>query len=293
MSGHDSSPSERPPSSAPKQSSRSVEKTPRVPVWRRAIPSTSRSSSSGSMRTFESEPMQSGILRCSIRAAGRNPSARSASVVGQAQTVVPLSREQVELGTVRMRRVHDGDVGPEAAGALEELDRPAAVLREALLDLPGLLVGVDVQREAFGLREAPELLEPFARAGANGVGGEADAHAARHAATRAGADTRPVTPGASAAARRARTPRAGGRSRAPLRRQPPLPRAPRPGRGSGTRRRPCSRQNASPDTSRRRGRARSPASAARPPPASARARPRSRRRRRGHAARAGKCGCGR
>ena len=85
--------------------------------------------------------------------------------------------EKVELGTIRMRRVHDGDVRPEAAGALEELDRPAAVLREALLDLPRLLVGMDVQREAFGLREAPELLEPFARAGTDGVGGEADAHA--------------------------------------------------------------------------------------------------------------------
>ena len=129
------------------------------------------------MRTFESEPMQSGILRCSIRAAGRKPSARSASVVGQAQTVVPLCGEQVELGTVGMRRVHDGDVRSETAGALQQLDRPAPVLGEALLDLPRLLVGVDVQREPFGLREASDLLEPLARAGANGVGGEPDADA--------------------------------------------------------------------------------------------------------------------
>ena len=39
--------------------------TPRVPVWRRAMPSSSRSSSSGSMRTFESEPMHSPMPRCS------------------------------------------------------------------------------------------------------------------------------------------------------------------------------------------------------------------------------------
>ena len=66
---------------------------------------------------------------------------------------------------------------PEAAGALQELDRPAAVLGETLLDLPGLLVGMDVHGKPFGLRVASELLEPLARAGAHGVGGKADADA--------------------------------------------------------------------------------------------------------------------
>ena len=89
----------------------------------------------------------------------------------------PARREQVELGTVGMCRVHDGDVRAEAAGAVEQLDRAAAVLGEALLDLPRLLVRMDVQRQTFGLRVAADLLEPVPRAGAHGVGGEADADA--------------------------------------------------------------------------------------------------------------------
>jgi hypothetical protein len=42
--------------------------------------------------------------------------------------------------------MNDRRVRAEAAGALEQLDRPAAVLGETLLDLPRLLVSVDVQR---------------------------------------------------------------------------------------------------------------------------------------------------
>ena len=82
--------------------------------------------------------------------------------------------QQVQLGAVGVRRVDDGRVRPEAAGAVEQLDRPAAVLGEALLDLARLLVGVDVQRQALRRRVAAELLEPVARAGADGVGGDAD-----------------------------------------------------------------------------------------------------------------------
>ena len=119
MSGHDSSPSERPPSSAPKQSSRSVEKTPRLPVWRRAMPSSSRSSSSGSMRTFESEPMQNGSRdarsappggsrrRGRPRSSGRRrPSCRSA----------PSRSSSAPSACVAWTTV---TCGPEAAGALE------------------------------------------------------------------------------------------------------------------------------------------------------------------------------
>ena len=65
-----------------------------------------------------------------------------------AHTRAPASREQVELGAVGVRRVDDGRVRAEAAGAVEQLDGPDAVLGEALLDLARLLVGVDVQRRA-------------------------------------------------------------------------------------------------------------------------------------------------
>ncbi len=293
MSGHDSSPSERPPSSAPKQSSRSVEKTPRraglapgdafhlAQLFERVDANVRvRADAERNPAMLDPRRREEAIRKIGL---GRGAGADGRSAL----------REQVELGTVGMRRVHDGDMRSEAAGALEELDRPAAVLGEALLDLPGLLVRMDVQREAFGLREASDLLEPLPWAGADGVGGKADADAVGAQRLELGADTRSVTPGASAAARRGRTPRAGGRARARLRRPPPPPRAPPPDRGSGTRQRPCIRPNASPGRSRRRGSERLPASAARPPPASARATPRSRRRRRGHAANAGRCGCAR
>src|SRR5438045_2113555 len=88
-SSHSSRPSAPAPSSAPKQSNASVEITLRRPLWRRAIPSSSRSSSSGSMRTFESEPMQMPMLRLHTRSTGRKPSPRFDSVVGHAQTRAP------------------------------------------------------------------------------------------------------------------------------------------------------------------------------------------------------------
>ena len=48
-----------------------------------------------------------------------------------------------------MGRVDDRRVRSEAAGVGEQLDRTEAVLREAFLDLAGLLVGMDVQRQAL------------------------------------------------------------------------------------------------------------------------------------------------
>ena len=51
------------------------------------------------------------------------------------------------------------------------------MLRHALLDLTWLLVGVHMQRELLARRVGAELLEPDARASADGVGGEADTHA--------------------------------------------------------------------------------------------------------------------
>ena len=73
-----------------------------------------------------------------------------------------------------MCRVHHRRALRQAAGPSEELDRTTTVLGEALLDLFRLLVGVDVEREPFGHRVAPDLLEPVGRARANGVGGDAD-----------------------------------------------------------------------------------------------------------------------
>ncbi len=82
--------------------------------------------------------------------------------------------EQVELGAVRVRRVDDGRPLAEASAVREQLERPASVLRQALLDLARLLAGVDVQDELLGVGVAAELLEPVARAGADGVGGDPD-----------------------------------------------------------------------------------------------------------------------
>ena len=60
----------------------------------RALVSSSRSSSKGSMRTCESEPTESRIPRARISSAGRNPSPRFPSVVGQAHTDAPCSESR-------------------------------------------------------------------------------------------------------------------------------------------------------------------------------------------------------
>ena len=73
-----------------------------------------------------------------------------------------------------MRRVDDRRARAEAAARVEQLDRPHAVLREALLDLARLLVGVNMERQLV-LRGVPaELLEPVSRACTDGVGPDAD-----------------------------------------------------------------------------------------------------------------------
>ena len=63
----------------------------RRPAWRRASPSVSRASSNGSRRVFESAPIATGTRRAHSRSAGRKPSPRFASVLGQAHTVDPRS----------------------------------------------------------------------------------------------------------------------------------------------------------------------------------------------------------
>ena len=88
----------------------------------------------------------------------------------------PCSRfgQQVELPVVRVRRVDDRRARAEAAGLGEELDRPHAVLLDALVDLARLLVGVDVEGQIVLLGVAADLLEPVGRTGADGVGGKPD-----------------------------------------------------------------------------------------------------------------------
>ena len=95
-------------------------------------------------------------------------------MVGQAQMRRLVRGEQVELGAVRVRRVNDGRQVAETAGARQQLDRAAAVLGEALLDLARLLARMHVQRQPLSFRVRADLLEPVARTGAHGVGGNAD-----------------------------------------------------------------------------------------------------------------------
>jgi len=74
--------------------------------------------------------------------------------------------------------VNDGRALAEATGPVEQLDRADAVLGQTLLDLTWLLVRVHVQRQELGRGVAADLLEPVRRTGADGVGGNADGHAA-------------------------------------------------------------------------------------------------------------------
>ena len=127
--------------------------------------------------------MQSGIPRSSRPSSGGKPSPRFASVVGQRQTPAPCSASRSSsrasacvAWTIVVR-------GPRQPGLGEELDRPEAVLGEALLDLARLLVGVDVEDEALALGVGADLLEPLARAGADGVGGEPDPRPGRASAS--------------------------------------------------------------------------------------------------------------
>ncbi len=84
------------------------------------------------------------------------------------------SRDQIELVAVGVRRMDDRRARSETAARVEQLDRPQTVLGKALLDLARLLVRVDVQRQPVLRGVAAQLLEPRARAGADGVGGNPD-----------------------------------------------------------------------------------------------------------------------
>ena len=74
-----------------------------------------------------------------------------------------------------MRGVDDRRPLREDAGVGQELDRSAAMLGHALLDLPPLLAGVDVDDHPGALGVAGDLLEPPARARPHAVRRQADA----------------------------------------------------------------------------------------------------------------------
>ena len=117
------------------------------------------------------------IPRWRTRSTGRKPSPRFASVVGHTQMRAPAcpSRSSSRPSAcVACTTVVRGPRQPQSASS--SIGR-SAVLGEALLDLARLLVRVHVQRQPVLRRRSAELLEPVARAGAHGVGGDADADA--------------------------------------------------------------------------------------------------------------------
>jgi CDP-diacylglycerol---glycerol-3-phosphate 3-phosphatidyltransferase len=83
--------------------------------------------------------------------------------------------DEIELCTVCVRRVYDRGAFAEAAGSIQELDRPEPVFGETLLDLARLFVRVYVQGQPFRNGVAADLLEPVRWTGAHGVGGDSDA----------------------------------------------------------------------------------------------------------------------
>ena len=174
MSGHASRPSAAAPSPAPIRSNVSGAMTFRRNADRRAIPSSSRSSSSGSIRAFESEPMQMGMPRSRTRSTGKYPSPRFASVVGQTQMREPLWARRSSSASSACVAWTTVVRGPRQPFFASSSIGPDPVLLDAFLDLARLLVGVDVQREIVLGGVAADPREPPRWAGADGVGGEAD-----------------------------------------------------------------------------------------------------------------------
>ena len=119
--------------------------------------------------------MQSAIPRFLILADGEETVAE-VRLRRRAHADAPARRRQeVELGVVRMRSVHDCRPRAETAGLGEKLDRSKPVLGHTLFDLARLLVGVNMEHQLLALRIPADLAQPVRRARAHGVGRDTDA----------------------------------------------------------------------------------------------------------------------
>ena len=229
--------------------------------------------------------------RWRMRSAGRNPSPRSASVVGQAQIVDPdAARRSSSAPSACVAWTTVVRSPRQPALASSSIGRQPCSARHSSISLR-LLVRVDVERERVLGRHSGR--SPRAsRAGTRGrSGGRARREMPRARSSSTSARYADTTPGGSERGRRGRTRRAAARGRLPPRRPPRLRRTPRRARGSGTRRPPCSRPTASRGRPARTRRARAPASGAPPRRAWSPATPRSRHPPPVPEAHAGTCGC--
>ena len=109
-------------------------------------------------------------------------------------------RQEVELRAVRMGGVNDRRPLSQAAGAVEQLDRAAAVLGEARLDLARLLVRVHVERKLLAGRRSGRSTRASPRGTRARSGARRRPGGRRPAAPRPPRGTRAPTPAGTAAA---------------------------------------------------------------------------------------------
>ena len=95
-------------------------------------------------------------------------------MVGQVATIAPASASNEMSRSLTWMPWTIVVRSPEEAGAVEQLDRRAAVLGLALVQLARLLVRVDVADEPVRIGIGGDLAQPVGRHGADAVGGDAD-----------------------------------------------------------------------------------------------------------------------
>ena len=151
------------------------------------------------MRTFESEPMHSADAAVLHPRDGQEAVAEVRLGRRADADARSCRREQVELAAVGVGRVDDGRARAEAALAIEQLDRPEAVLGEAFVDLPRLFVGMDVERQLVRRGVAAELGQRSPPGRRARSGGRHRRGFPPRAASRARAGRQRPTPGGTAA----------------------------------------------------------------------------------------------
>ena len=120
--------------------------TLRARVVRRCAYSSMRSSPATVISTLESEPTPNRPSASRKARAGKTPSPRLASVIGQRPATAPRARERQNFALVDMGRVDEAPA-PVDRGVIEEpSNRTRARPRDAGVDLAGLLGDVDVDR---------------------------------------------------------------------------------------------------------------------------------------------------